>query len=549
MSGLVNKDLNIFASPGESACYRIDENLSEVTVTYDEMHAPPNIDRNSYTSRDEMLREEQGQRFAARAHLPVSERYRDVEIGLIAKIKGCARRAFEIIRAGFDVKKGLLNYDRYLISQPKVLAWGNYSAKPAAGFQTAIKPKGALTGLDAKKLQTRTDWDYNGVANCAIEDEGTIDPRTGKLTPKPIHKTVTSSNDRNSPKISMMRTVVDKATNTSIAYTGRPDTEDKAKEQASFIFLNELKKRDYGDGSSQGLKQIGESNTYELTYTVNNLMSPMGITALFGLDEKESIEREQEVLKALDGQVIEVKAGEKTYKVKLKPFYFTQNFNWTLAFGTSSTQSKINGENYEPFLKFAAGRIKEKDRPLFNQAVEQLVRNAHKMEPEEEVFYRDLVCKLARIPIVYHCKSSTDRTAIALGLSGAVKSWRNTGQDVPASQKNPPHSILKTDMFKELFAVHTPANHQVTRVSRSAEGKVQGHRQLPNLIGFEWGKNTFKKNKVVLRLLPDQFKEGKEIFKLKEGPIQDVCLLKPGGMKMHYKGQETYPKHYIGTHS
>ena len=118
------------------------------------------------------------------------------------------------------------------------------------------------------------------------------------------------------------------------------------------------------------------------------------------------------------------------------------------------------------------------------------------MEPEEELFYRDLVCKLARIPIVYHCKSSTDRTGIALGLSAAVKSWRNTRQDIPVDQKNPPHSILKTEMFKELFAVHTPANHQVTRVSRSAEGKVQGHNQLPNLIGFEWEKTPSRKIKL-----------------------------------------------------
>ena len=496
MSGLINSKLNIFASPGESAHYDIDKNLSAVTVTYDEMYAPTKIDGKTYNSRDEMLRVEQGNRFKARVNLPVSERYRDVEIGLIAKIKGCARRIFEIIRAGFDVKEGLKNYDLYLISQPKVLAWGNYSAKPVAGFQTAIEPRGALKDLDAEKLQTRTDWHYNGVANCAIQDEGTPDPRTGKSTPKPIYNTVTSSNDRNSPKISMMRTVVDKATNTSIAYTGRPDTPEKAKEQASFIFLNELKKRDHRDGSSQGLKQIGDGNTYELTYAVNNLMSPMGLTALFGLNEKASIEREQEVLKALDGKVIEVKQGDFTYKVKLKPFYFNQNFNWTLAFGTSSTQSKINGENYVPFLKFAAERVKKEDRSLFNQAVEQLARNAHKMEPEEELFYRDLVCKLARIPIVYHCKSSTDRTGIALGLSAAVKSWRNTRQDIPVDQKNPPHSILKTEMFKELFAVHTPANHQVTRVSRSAEGKVQGHNQLPNLIGFEWEKTPSRKIKL-----------------------------------------------------
>lgn len=537
----LTNDSNLFAKRGGTAKYQ-DQGHFSVFVKYQQPEAPQKVEK-TFQSRDDMLLHEQGKRLQGRVHLPISERYRGIEMSLADKVKGTAKRVFYIIAAAFDIKKGLQDYDLTLQGQNKMSAIANYSAKSVSDFDTKIAPSRELKeslnlqSYGLTKLQTSSHWHYNGLPSCDIKNENVT-----------IHSTVTSSNDRNSDKIMMMRRIDDYTTKESIAYTGRPDTHAKAKEQMEFIFRNEMGKKIFNPGAEKGLKKLADG-TYELTYLVNNLMtsksapllSRLGITGLFGLDEKESTLMEQEVLGELSKETFEVMVHGKNYTVKPRPIYFNQGFNWLNSFGVSSSQKNINVGGFAKLKGYAQGQDNDLLKKAFNYLEAHHSSDFTLLKPEEELFYRDLIAKLMKLPTVYHCKSSTDRTAIAVAMSTALQNWMNCGLEFPKNK--PPHTILSDERFKELFIANAMSCHQVTRVSRSAEGIVKGHKQLPHIIGFEWGKNNYKKNEIVLRLLPERYKKH-DLYSIDSDFIKKRGLFKPKKMKYHYTTPDTYPQGY-----
>lgn len=523
-----------------------------------------------YQNRDEALYQESLSRLKARAHLPVSERYSGYEDGLIAKIKGVVKRAFYVI-SRFSAERGLAAYDVHLAGQARTLAFANYSAKPAQNFKVQMLPRTPIMqrlGIrdykaEHRKLNFSSTWHKNGLPSYQFIEDGE------RVT---LHNTVASSNDRTNDGICMMRHVDSDHTGESVFYSGRPDSESKAKEQISFIFRNEMSK---SEAARKGITYNQETGEYELTYIVNNLMSVQGsdrtgLTWLAGFDERESILREMEVLANLGTLVIDGK------KVNIRPLYFSQCFNFLNDMGTSSTQQKINKIGYEGLLMLAKAAPRS---PLLDSAIRHL-ENLDDLLPEEEFFYRDLICKLLGLPEVIHCKSSTDRTIIAGAIAMATQQWMNCGRPIPCDN---PHEILSDPVFKELFISNALSGHQVTRHSRSAEGIVKGARQFSQLLGYEWGKNGYVKNAIALRMVPDRYKrEGKRplnirvtLFFLKIAKnyfnsesassriayleraykeeefdhdsfvIKDQRLIKPKKMKMHYEEDDVHPRDCI----
>ena len=395
---------------------------------------------------------------------------------------------------------GTLEHELYLQSIPDNLRHLNYSVKPSRNFNIQITPKrelretlGMAEPRHDYRLWAKSTWAKNGPNGLKFIDE------SGKEIV--VHDAVTSSNDRTSEKMGMMRAIDDfehtgEVANThfteSIAYTGRPDTREKAIEQIEFMFQREFDKGVVGKGITE------KDGVYEFTYVVNNLMSPIGPIGLFTFDELASIKREGEILEQLSQEPEPLKING--HQVRVKPIYFNQMFNQGLYYSAlASGQVERNAKGYEVLLDLARkAPVSEKDRPLLDAAIHHL-ENPTELLPEQEIFYRDLIAKLIKLPIVFHCKSSTDRTIIAGAISMALQNWRNTNQEFPIEH---PHLILESEPFKELYAANVMSGHQVTRVSRTAQGVVKDHVFNERQIGMQWTGNP-----VPLRLMPERYKK------------------------------------------
>ncbi len=107
--------------------------------------------------------------------------------------------------------------------------------------------------------------------------------------------------------------------------------------------------------------------------------------------------------------------------------------------------------------------------------------------PEEEILLRDLLCKFMGLPIIYHCKSSTDRTTVPTNISCILAGWIKPFPKI--NGRFAPHLITQDPEFKAEFAEHSKANLPITQLSRG-------------MIGFSWGKGLGS-NPTAVRLLPD----------------------------------------------
>lgn len=210
----------------------------------------------------------------------------------------------------------------------------------------------------------------------------------------------------------------------------------------------------------------------------------------------------------------------------------TQGFSPALT-GTSWKQTKINRKGYAllfPLIDDSIANslfINAKDKELLRAAKEHL-SNPSKLKAEEEFFYRNLVMKILKIPIIDHCKNSVDQTSIATSISSALQSWRNLGRDIPIGH---PHDVLTDPLFIELFTANIHGCHQTTQAAHSAEGEIDGQQQLTLAHGFSWDNN----HPILLRMLPERYLDESRSNLMQDSPlVGGRSLLKPGGMTMFY---------------
>jgi len=454
-----------------------DEGRWMTRIKYKDYNPLPDV-KEKFDSREEMAEEIVATRIES---LPRGD-YGCFEAGLFKKLCGAAYRFFF----------GETAYQLKLLGKSSSLRHPNYSVKPVRDFEVRITPirqlrenLGMTDPQEDYRIWSKSTWSKNGPNGLVYKNEEGEDVL--------VHDAVISSKDRSADKIGMMRAVDDHIyTNESIAYTGRPDTKGKAIEQITFMFQRELNKGDAGQGITE------KDGVYEFTYVVNNLMSPIECIGLVTFDELASIERERDILQELSQETLTING----HQVRVKPLYFNQMFNQGIYYGelgAGSSQATLNAPGYETLLELARKTtLSGEEQPLLEAALRHL-ENPSDLLPEEELFYRDLLSKLLRIPIVIHCKSSTDRTIIALAISMTLKQWRNTHQEFPLEH---PHLILQSETFKELFAANVMSGHQVTRVSRTAQGKIKDHAFEERVLGFQW-----EGNPIALRLMPNRYKK------------------------------------------
>jgi len=522
----------LFRSGRTGSAYYADQGQSSTEVKFlDGERVKPSS--HHFDSRDDMLYHIAKERISENkllwenGEISMTARYSGFEHSFMEKIAGIWSRTKLIITTAYknfktnltitgSIRKGLKKYDALLLSRSTTKAGVNFSVKDVRDF--VVKPNlYSLSSGDLAKTYSISRWHHNGESDCSFTNE--------KWQREVLQNTVVSSNDRSAKGIAMMRRIDDYTTGVSIAYTGRGDTHSKAMEQLNFIFQNELAK---SPEAQKGL--VKTEDGYELTFMLNNLMSSR---LLHELDERTSILREKAIFNALSkGTITLTDENGKEHTVTIKPLYFNQEFIPTFT-GTPWKQTEINREGYDqlfPLINDAIANnpsISAKDKQLLQSAKDHL-SNPSKLETEEEFFYRDLVMKILKIPVIDHCENSVDQTSLATSISAALQSWRNLERDVPTQH---PHDILTDSLFTELFTANIQGCHQTTQAARSAEGKIDGHQQLSLAHGFDWDTT----HPILLRMLPERYLDESRSSLMQDSPlVGGRNLLQPDGMEMFY---------------
>jgi hypothetical protein len=358
-----------------------------------------------------------------------------------------------------------------------------HSATPRKDLQASVHLSKAqaealgVNSLTPEELRVQHVFLKNGLNNRSyIAADGT----------KVVLKTaIAGSSDRETDKLQMARKVaplsegIDAKKAPSYCYTGRPDTEKRALEQATMIFFSEL-----DSNNPKGLKKKSETS-FELTYVVNSLQSnsPLyGAARLVGgksrAPEHLMFEQEEAALKTLSEGVYSLKRNGKTYVVKFKPILFSRQINifsnLEKVLDSSISGSKrgleASRKGWEKLKEIA--EPKAQGNPLIRYLIDRIDRSMNgrwigsQEEALDELFCRAVLVKLLNLPIVYHCKSSTDRTSIFVAMQVALEQWLAIGKKIPEN----PTDLLDDENFKELFAMNWMQGHQISRNARSAEG-------------------------------------------------------------------------------
>lgn len=354
-----------------------------------------------------------------------------------------------------------------------------------------------------------------------------LDGKTVLLT-----QAIACSNDRKVENTGNLRVVQTKEKE-SICYTGRADSDHKALEQASFVFLNELKTK--GKGITRTVDERGNT-LYQIDYVVNSLMSAPWISSTESMiapfPEREYLENERKAFQKLkESGPITIEdpncPGQK-FSVKFNPILFSRSLNiftrlekWLPPFFTGMERSlEISDEGLDGLNSLAQQKLtalrqklertlspaQKKEIELKIEGIEVSLKTLHQQQidcnlrPEEELITRDYLCKLLEIPLIYHCKSSTDRTSISNALSSALKQWMEL--KLPISENV--HDLIKDYRFKELFAANWVAGHQITRYARGGEGTVAGQTLNSRNLGLSLSRGI-SQNPAVAHLLPERY--------------------------------------------
>ena len=479
-----------------------------VKIRYDNRKSFPKLKKifnakdHIFANRDQLLEHELGLRLKAQAALPTHKQYEGWVLSVWNKI--CHFFGYDI---GLELQQKSI-HSRHV----------NSSVQNVQNFTSWVTPKKPLRdqfcGDRTYDMAVKSEFLKNSPLNgYRYYDE------KGKLVT--ISDAVTSSNDRTAETLIMARVTKDYMTHESISYTGRPDTRNRAIEQAKWIFLNEM---GTNEDKPKGIQWNEAEATYELTYMVTNLMNPFASLGYIGFDEKASILEEERILRQLSNESITIQEGCKTYQVKLRPIYFSEPFDsFTYLqeimpdfIAGENISKRINTSGNDLLFQIANEKLSEMDPQSADyellEASCNLLKGDSDLQPEEKLFLRDLICKILKLPIVNHCKSSTDRTILALGISAVLYHWRkfNVEFSRDSGGKLMPHHILKDIRFKELFAAQIPSGHQITRVSRTGEGVVRGKTLNNRALGFQWGKGL-QANPIANRLLPERYKKPLEL--------------------------------------
>ncbi|MBP9841294.1 MAG: hypothetical protein KBC64_02580 [Simkaniaceae bacterium] len=337
-----------------------------------------------------------------------------------------------------------------------------------ASLNTLLETEAKRRGIDPVRYRDQILLSKRAPSNFSYQrDHNTFEVKFARNSPlngqsyrdengveQVIENASASSGDRTNEHVLSMRGIY--RNGRLVCATGRPDTLLRSQELSEFI--------PFGD-----------------TFVVQSLMSPLGITRFTGFNEKASTEAEAKALEHLPH----------------KPFLFVRPINlFSLLeyilpkrFSGRLLAEKISKRTHLEFKKYIYARwssFSASEQKCIEDCLYFLEKG--NLLPEEEILLRDLLCKFVGLPIVYHCKSSTDRTTVATSISCALAGWNRPFPKI--GERFAPHLLTQDPDFQKEALEHSKNLLPITLLSRGAEG-------------FSWGQGLAS-NPTAVRLLPKE---------------------------------------------
>lgn len=322
---------------------------------------------------------------------------------------------------------------------------------------------------------------------------------------KTVTQALSASLDRESPHMHLGRRVEDR-TGKGYCYTGRCETESKMKESISMMFLAEF---DPISQRGRGI-QIAHDGVYELSFCINSLLT----TSAFDSSDRNNVIKELKTLKKLKGQIIEVEnpITHQVYRVRIgrTPFFTREfNFNENLEkmmpddLNGVDLSKELSKDGLKELEEMAAEKIRDWSAlncfypdPRITAKIKLLQDTLIRLRtvdllPEQELMLHALVCHLLDLPFITHCKSSVDRTGVAIAIICALHQYLEDGYEIPLENGQIAiEKIMQTPIFKEFFFENLKAALPNTEFSRGE-------------LGFKFG-TQHDLNAIVVRLLPER---------------------------------------------
>jgi hypothetical protein len=302
--------------------------------------------------------------------------------------------------------------------------------------------------------------------------------------------------DREAPTLQMARRVaplIDGQADPrapSYYYTGRTDTYAKAVEQGRMIYFSELQ--------TDAPKGIEEDHRGRRTqhFVVNSIQSN---SPLYKLGKKkrgtEGAEQEQDYFQREKLSLTQLRntshdledpVTSEEHSVRFRPMLFSRQVNVFANLepvldsfysgGHEALETSREGwKELKAYYHQHLDKIPEGKEELAAYLVERLEHSYNgrllgwQMHAAEELACRSMLCILLELPVVDHCKSSTDRTSVLGALDETLNQWISEGMDIPEKFE----TIIDDPRFKEFFWINWSKAAQFTRNARSPAGIIE----------------------------------------------------------------------------
>lgn len=333
--------------------------------------------------------------------------------------------------------------------------------------------------------------------NSPLNTQSYLDEKGEK---KALSSAIANLNDKKSGRARNLTRVTNFA-GTSIAYTGRIKNGENALEEASFIFLSELRSNKKGITTQR--TESGEE-IYKLDYVVSSLLptDPLNSAKSTLSHLKES--RALKELKSRGLITITDPEDGKTYKVGFNPIQLSE----------ARIASDIQSGGLQKLRSVLENKLSllraQRESATPNAEIETKIGDIEKawklcfsdtgMSLEEKLFHRNYLSKLLGIPVVYHGSKSTDKIEMLIALSSALQQWIDLKLTVP----EPISKLFSDDRFKELFAANLLSGHQIGRYVAAKEDVVNGEVVSPSSLTHNFSKELFQ-NEAIQKLMPERY--------------------------------------------
>ncbi len=344
-----------------------------------------------------------------------------------------------------------------------------------------------------------------------------------------IHSAIASSADREAlttQNLSLVKTGGEK-----FLYAGRPDSFEKAKEEALFVLshtvdiplLTEGKETDKVNPNKpkwiegkKGITWNEKTKCIEFSYTIYSLMSDSSLTSFIYSkiqklpkeDELLLLNQEKEALARLKSGPIVIKdENGNVFKVQFKPIFFSQGFNSFPTFkgflGEGTLSPPIMAQGWKELKARQDFAEKTKGVQAHVQQLEEYFAGHLHLSNLHLFIHMHLVLSAINtneeLPLVLHCKSTVDRTGMGVAILTALDQWKRLGKTIPADLSKLIDS--KEEEFKELFFLNwLPTWNERARAARVHEGVCFGLGASRNPIMLEClPKRCLKESKSTLR--------------------------------------------------